>query len=340
MGRRRKRDKHLPARVYLDHGAYFFRPKESKPGGERPKAVHLGRELPEALAKYAAIIGTQWSGHTLGDVIDRYRLEVLPTKAEKTQKDQGPELDRLKKWCGHFLPQNLTKQLCYKYMDNRRDKHGKKVPVAARHEIALLGHVFEHAIKWGVTGVANPVRDLDYGKRKGKRRQVTLEEVEAVKALCRDERIRLAIDLAVIIGQRRGDLLTVNRSQFTDKGIRVGVSKTQDSGVAAIDMEWSEELRDIMERSKRLTPHIPNDYIIRTKKGKPYTGSGFYSIWQRLMAKHVKNGGKHFTFNDLRSVSADAAATVEEARDRLGHTSTATTQRWYRRAPTKAKPAK
>ena len=142
-------------------------------------------------------------------------------------------------------------------------------PVAARHEISLLGHVFEHAIKWGVTGVANPVRDLNYGKRSSKRRQVTPEEVEAVKALCRDERIRLAIDLAVIIGQRRGDFLRLNRSQFTDKGIRLGVSKTQESSVAKIDMEWSDELREIMERSKRLTPHIPNDYIIRTKKGKP-----------------------------------------------------------------------
>jgi integrase len=333
MGRKRKRDKHLPARVYLDHGTYWFRPKVGKP-------VNLGRDLADALTRYASIIGAQWSGRTLGDVIDRYRLEVLPTKGGKTQKDQGPELDRLKVWCGHMMPHSLTKQLCYKYIDRRVNKHGKKVPVAARHEISLLGHVFEHAIKWGVTGVANPVRDLDYGKRKGKRRQVTPDEVEAVKALCSDERIRLAIDLAMIVGQRRGDLLTLNRSQFTDKGIRFGVSKTQESGVAQIDMEWSDELREIMERSKRLTPHIPNDYIIRTRKGRPYTGSGFYAIWQRLMAKHVKNGGKHFTFNDLRSVSADAAPTVEEARDRLGHTSTATTQRWYRRAPTKAKPAR
>jgi hypothetical protein len=39
------------------------------------------------------------------------------------------------------------------------------------------------------------------------------------------------------------------------------------------------------------------------------------------MEKHVEAGGQHFTFHDLRSVSADWAETVEEARDRLGHTS-------------------
>src|SRR5947209_8137462 len=66
MGRRRTHDRHLPRRMYLDHGTYWFRPKIGK-------AVNLGRELADALAKYAAIIGTQWSGRTLGDVIDRYR---------------------------------------------------------------------------------------------------------------------------------------------------------------------------------------------------------------------------------------------------------------------------
>jgi hypothetical protein len=52
-------------------------------------------------------------------------------------------------------------------------------------------------------------------------------------------------------------------------------------------------------------PDIPNDYLIRRATGKPYSKSRFSSNWQRLMAKHVKAGGEHFTFHDLRSVSAD-----------------------------------
>jgi len=56
------------------------------------------------------------------------------------------------------------------------------------------------------------------------------------------------------------------------------------------------------------------------------------------MAKHVTAGGQRLSFHDLRSVSADGAATVEEARDRLGHASAVTTQRHYRRAVTKVKP--
>ncbi len=82
----------------------------------------------------------------------------------------------------------------------------------------------------------------------------------------------------------------------------------------------------------------PDGKLIRKRNGKPYSGVGFSAIWQRLMRKHVAAGGERFSFHDLRSVSADGAATLEEARDRLGHASSETTQRHYRRGVTKAKP--
>jgi TonB family protein len=56
------------------------------------------------------------------------------------------------------------------------------------------------------------------------------------------------------------------------------------------------------------------------------------------MAKHVKAGGHRFSFNDLRSVSADGAATAEEAQAILGDASAQTTKRDYSRGLTRAKP--
>lgn len=139
MGRRRTQDKHLPQRVYLEHGAYYFRPR----GGSRQ---HLGRELPNALARYAVLIGDAWNSRTLGDVIDRYRTQVLPLKrSAKTRADQSKQLDRLKKAFGHAAD-NVTAQHYYAYQDARRSADGKPVPVAARHEVVLLGHVFGKAI--------------------------------------------------------------------------------------------------------------------------------------------------------------------------------------------------
>jgi integrase len=226
----------------------------------------------------------------------------------------------------------LTAQQCYRYLDGRRTKDGQPARTAARHEIVLLGHLLSKAIRWGLATL-NPMRGLDFGERAGKRAQVPLGQVEAVRALA-SERIRVAIDLAVSTGQRRGGLLTLQRSQLTDDGILLRQSKTG----ADVLIEWSNDLHAIVERAKQLTPQIPAEYLIRTQHGKPYTARGFSAIWQRLMTKHVKAGGTRFSFHDLRAVSADGATTVEEARARLEHASTTITLRHYFHGVTKAKP--
>jgi integrase len=326
MGRKRKLDKHLPRRVYLVHGAYWFRPKDGK-------SVNLGSDLAAALAKYAGLVVGNWAGRTLGDVIDRYRTEVLPLKRSATTRaDQAKQLDRLKLAFGTMLPDNVTAQHCYAYQDGRRGENGQSVPVAARHEVALLGHVFAKAIRWGKAS-ANPARGLDLGPRSPKRAQVTMAQVAAVKQLA-NERLRPAIDLAVGIGQRRGDLLKLKREHLTTGGIYIEQSK----GGARVLVEWSPDLEAVVGELKAMAPQIPGEYLIRTRRGRRYSTSGFYQIWRRVMLKHVKAGGVPFTFHDLRSVSADGAATPEEARDRLGHASVETTKRHYLRGVTRAKP--
>ena len=179
------------------------------------------------------------------------------------------------------------------------------------------------------------VRGIDYGARAGKRRKVELEEVGRLRKIA-GERMRLAIDLAVSTGQRRGDLLALTRAQLRDDGIVFSQSKTG----AGVMIEWSDDLRAIVERAKAMAPQIPAEYLIRKANGRPYTARGFSAIWQRLMAKYVKAGGQRFSFHDLRSVSADGAQTAEEARDRLGHADVATTKRYYLRGITRAKPRK
>lgn len=311
--------------MYLEHGSYYFR-------APRKPRTNLGRDLGDALAAYASLFAASWSGTTLGDVIDRYRLEVLPKKrSEKTRDDQAKQLDRLKIGFGHFLPDNMTAKHCYKYADARRSKDGERVPVAARHEIGLLRHVFSKAIEWGVTD-RNPVRDVRLARNTEKRRQILMTEVEALKAVA-NSRMAAAIDLAVSIGQRRGDLLTLKHKDLDDE-LHIQQSKTG----AAIDMERSADFDAIVARLKAFKPDIPNEHLIRKRNGRPYTANGFSSNWQRLMRKHLKAGGQHFTFHDLRSVSADGADTVEEAQARLGHASPETTKRFYWKNATKAKP--
>lgn len=325
MGRNRRQDRHLPAKVYLEHGAYYYR------DGKKPR-VQLGRDLGEALTKYGALIGPAWSYRTLGDVIDRYRVEILPAKrAEQTRLEEGRALDKLKIAFGHMLPDNLTPVHCYGYIDRRRSKEGKPVPVAARHEIALLGHVYLLAIRWGASSI-NPARGLQLPKKAGKRPYVPMEWVETVKALA-SPRMQLAIDWAVLIGQRRADLLKLKLSDVRDDGVYVDQGKTG----AKLLIARSPDVDALIERSKAMSPQIPREYLIRKENGRQYTASGFSANWQRLMRKHVDAGGVRFTFHDLRSVSVNDTA-IDEARDRLGHASVETTKRHYLRGVTKAKP--
>lgn len=144
MGRPRIHNKGLPARVYLSHGSYFFRPKAGR-------TVNLGREFAQAMAEYGRLMHGAWSGATVGDVIDRYRVEVLPRKVAKTQAEQHVQLNRLHAVFGRMHPDDITAQHCYLYADKRvgtGHKAGQKVPVLARHEVSLLNHVLNCANAW------------------------------------------------------------------------------------------------------------------------------------------------------------------------------------------------
>jgi integrase len=330
MGRRRKQDTHLPKRMYMRRGAYYFCHPESN------QWQPLGKDIGAAFAEYGKLVGGQWSGRNLGDVIDRYRTEVLPLKrSAKTRADQAKQLQRLKGVFGDMPADKISAQHCYRYLDGRANH-----PVAARHEVSLLGHVFAKAIRWGAATV-NPVRTLER-TRKGKRtRYVTDAEYDAVYAMA-NVRMRIAMDLALLTGQRRGDLLTLTRAQLTDEGIVFNQSKTG----AGVLVEWTDELRKITDRAKALKPQVPGEYLLRKRNGRPYTAWGFSAIWQRLMdkaTKPAKNGeapalGERFTFHDLRAKCASDKEGLEDAAVLLGHASSQTTKSVYRRKMPRATP--
>lgn len=328
MGRRRKFDLHLPRGLTCEGGTYFFRGKDRK-------RQNLGTDYAAAIIAYTQVCGVPTRCRTLHDVIERYRLEVLPLKrSAMTRENEGRSLTLLDKVFGHMLPDNITAPMCYGYMDKRVGKDGKKKPVAGRHEIALLGHVLGKAIRWGA-GIANVVRTLERQPKNTRTRYVTDEEFAACRALA-NPRMQIAMDLARNIGQRRGDLLKLRREDCTDAGIVIRQGKTG----AGVLVEWTPTLRAIIRAAKRLGPDIPREFVLRTRDGEAYSAWGFSAIWQRLMRRYVESGGCRFTFHDLRAKAGSDKETLEGAAALLGHSTTETTKRVYRRGLTKARPVK
>jgi integrase len=311
-----------------ERGTFFFR-------GPDRKRVNLGQDIIKAIDDYKKLIGPQSRVRTLHDVIERYRLDVLPLKrSAATRENEARSLARLDRIFGHFLPDNITAPMCYEYMDRRLKKDGTPAPVSGRHEITLLGHVLSKAIRWGA-GIANVVRTLDRMPKNKRTRYVTDEEFMTCRALA-NPRMQIAMDLARNIGQRRGDLLKLRRENCTDAGIVIQQGKTG----AGVLVKWTPTLRKIIRAANGLSPDLPRDYVLRTGDGGPYSGTGFSAIWQRLMRKYVAFGGIRFTFHDLRAKAGSDMESIELASALLGHSSTETTKRIYKRNLTVARPVK
>ena len=322
MGMRRKTNKHLPRRMYQRRGKYYF---VDVSGRWHP----LGPDYVKAMGAYAELTGPGRPCVTMENVIEKYRLHVLPHKAKATQKANGSQLTRLASVFGDMLPDDVTQQHIYQYMDERA-----AVPTAARHEVTLLHHVFVKAIRWGAA-TKNPAHGIEKPRSRPRDRYVTDKEFLAVQALAIPP-LQVAMDLALLTGLRRGDLLNLTRDSLTDDGLLV---KSQKTGKALL-FEYTDALNAALSRAKKLRPQLPGHYLIRTREGKQYTGSGFSANWQRLMRKAQQNGIEKFTFHDIRAKSASDSASLQEASERLGHTSMEVTNRIYMRVPHRVKPLK
>jgi integrase len=231
---------------------------------------------------------------TMADIIDRYSLKILPTKSIKTQKSQVLYLKRIKNVFGAMAPEIVRPVHIYTY----RSARAKKNATTANRELELIKHLFRMAVQWGVVD-DNPAREVSKMKLPKRTRYVKDSEYQAVYVVA-PPMVRVAMDLAVLIGLRRADLLALTRQDLIDEGISVHTRKTD----KPLIIEWSQALRRVVTDALRLPPHVRQP-IIANRRGKAYTGDGFGANWQRVIKKALKCDLKEpFRFHDLRAKSA------------------------------------
>ena len=78
MGRRRKTDKHLPQRVYHRGKTYYFVDHTGKWHALGHTVAEMYRACGEMLEERPLV--------TMGDLFDRYLIEVVPGKSARTQR--------------------------------------------------------------------------------------------------------------------------------------------------------------------------------------------------------------------------------------------------------------
>jgi integrase len=331
-------NKGLPSRWQHTHGAYYYRvPPGLEMLWDGKKRFWLGASLGAAYAAYAARIETPASVKTIGQLLDRYALEVVPTKKPKTAYDNLNAIKRLRKVFGTMPLTGIEPHHIYKYVTLR----GKRT--AAHREIEVLSHAFTKAVEWGEMKKHPFKGEIRLTGEKPRDRYVEDWEVTECLSLPPVRRrgsvasLQAYIRLKLLTGLRRGDMLRLRVSDCRDDGIHVTTSKTGQR----VLYEWTPERRAAVDAALAARPVDLAPHLFCTKDGKGYmneekgTASTFNNMWQGFIGRVLKETKvtERFTEHDLRAKCASDAESLEKARKLLAHVDARMTARVYRRKP-------
>lgn len=322
MGRKRKKNKHLPQRVYEKHGAFYFVDRANK-------WTKLATGYTEALVALARLLEASAPTGRMDHLFAKYEAEELPKKARATQQSRMKEFKSLRKAFGHMAASEIMPSDVWNFYRARGETE------QAKHDVRGLSVVLTFARQIGALNTPNPCFGLRLTGSGPRDRYVSDEEFLIVRDLA-PQMIGFAMDIALLAGFRKADVLKLERKHLVADGINIGTSKDKKD----LLIEWNEELRGTIDGAFRISPRV-RQYVICRRDGKRYTADGFGAMWQRLMDKALTKGlQERYTFNDLRAKSASDADSDEEATARLGHNDPKLTKRVYRRLPRRARALK
>ncbi|GMG90681.1 hypothetical protein Cmtc_19010 [Cupriavidus sp. TKC] len=344
---RNPENKGLPLRWRLKNGAYFYQvPRGLEAMWDGKKEFRLGKSLPEAYKVWADRLAHTENTKTVADLLDRYSLQVVPTKAKTTQSSNQICIKRLRAVLGTAPITAIRPQTVYQYIDKRSAK------ISARREIEILSHAFTKAVEWGIIDRHPFKGEVRLSGEKPRTRYV--EDWEIVECLALEPRrthgsvlaVQAYIRIKLITGLRRGDLLRLSMSDLKEDGIHVTPSKTASSTGKSIILTWTEELRAAVEMAKFARPVRIAPWVFCNRDGECYVSEktgragGWDTMWRNFMERLLKETKVKQRFNehDLRAKCASDAETLAHAQALMAHADSRLTERVYRRKPQVVQP--
>ena len=357
---RSKENRGLPARWRFTYGAYYYQvPPGLEHMWDNKKTFRLSDKLDEAYRIWAERSQAPIAVKTIGALLDRYVLEVIPTKSAASQTSNKGQLKKIRSIFGHLPLEPFTPQLVYQYVDKRSTK--KKDPdtgrvtggrIAALREIELLSHAFTKAVEWGYISRHPFAYQMRFENALPRDRYV--EDWEIIEALSLDSKrkkgsvlmIQAYIRLKLLTGLAQGDLLRLQEDQLKEDGLHTQRHKTKKKTGKRTIYEWSPELRLAVDMAKTSRSNQHSTFLFCNRYGEGYvnetTGKapGWKSMWQRFFERVLKETEvkQNFTEHDLRAKVGSDAETLEHARALLSHADAKTTQKIYRRKAERVTP--
>lgn len=346
--KRKKANTGLPARWRFRHGAYTYRvPPGQEHRWDGKKEFRLGATLAEAYRAWAERIETADKVSTMPEAFDRFVLEYLPNLRPATQTDYRSSIKRLRAAFRHFKPSDVKPADAKDYYQGRV-KAGKGA-IAAKHDVEVLRTVLTQCVEWRVIERNELIGQLRMPKAV-RTRDLEDWELAQIRKLGpgkpgRDTRRQMIayVEIKLLTGLRRYDMLMLGTPDRYVNGIPVTTSKT---GKRLI-INMTPELHRAMLAAQEARPVNISPWLFCDAKGGCYmrddgTAPAFKTRWQRFVKQVMDETTitERFQESDLRARAAHDAGSVEDAQALLGHASSETTQRIYRRAPQRVKPTK
>lgn len=263
---------------------------------------------------------------TMNALFDRYERECVPKLSPRTQKDYKAILRRLRDAFGECDPLSIKPRDIGRFLDVDKGK------VSANRHISVLSAVFSKAVgRWYVhDDLRNPCIGVERNETKPRTRYISDAEFAALYGIVSPS-VKIAMELALMVGQRQGDLLRATWKQIDTNKRLVYFEQAKTGKKLAVRV--TPRLEDLLVRSRRLPPLIPRLYLIRRRDGLPYTSEGFKALWQRWMGRALRRGiiKERFTFHDIRAKCVSDNKSIEAAMQLAGHNNMSMTRRVYDR---------
>lgn len=272
----------------------------------------------------------------MNELFNRYEEECVPDLQPRSQRDYKGILVLLRHTFGHLEPKEVTPRMVVNFLDVKKGR------IHRNRMVTILSTVFKKAIgKWCIEDdLRNPCTGVEKWPTRPRDRYVTTDEFDAFRAtVC--PQVQIAMDLALLTGQRQGDIIGLTWKQIRAIGLprdqwHIEIDQGKTGKKLAIMISPSVET--VLKRAKIALPHWPHQYVIRTKWGLKYTDDGFRAMWQRYMRLWEKSGHERFHFHDLRAKSISDNVSLDSAYLLAGHIDIKMTRRVYDRARRKVEP--
>lgn len=284
-------------------------------------AIREGRHFKTAEAKK----------HTLGELIDRYMLDVLPLK-EKSEQRQGAQLLWWKRQIGALLLADVTPALIGEQRDKLRRENTKRgtlrSPATVVRYLAALSHAFTIAVKeWGWIE-DSPMRKVTKPKEpRGRVRFLSDEERKSLLDACRQSsnlQLYTVVVLALSTGMRQAEIMNLTWSDVDLQKGRITLHETKNGERRVVPVKGlALQLLGELDKIRRIDTQL---LFPGRDSCKPID---LRFPWERaLKASRIDN----FRFHDLRHSAASYfamnGASLAEIAEVLGHKTLAMVKRY------------